>query len=461
MSNVPMTRPEEMLVEHKTAYFHSSTFVELDDGRILRHAYAEFTTSEDGGITWSEPFQRRDADGNLVDGHALVKLSGDGIGLVGKMGKPPAAPYGETRDQKTKRQNASRAARVKGKSPYLVFWRSDDDGETWQPPVRIATNGVGSYHNSIVRTASGRLLMPVEYAIGQRHGFDPSKKPTTGRVVDGQFLGVSGHYFDPTFGAVYSVHSDDEGRTWDRNEDGDLIIMLDWSTTYSYVFEPTLTEVSPGTFLMVMRTGLGRIFQAWSHDDGLSWTRPQPSPFAASTTPAAICTLPSTGHLLIIWNQEGEEDTKLGLSRTRISSAISRNSGSVWEFFQNVESIHERTRVEPPPVRPLHPEEMAFQPGVGAPERDAQYIREGDFFGRWSYPTVTAFDDRVFVTHSYTYFEPHPTKAEMVQRGGPSSMLQPGDYNGKLKVLPITWFYGGKEPADNPFLPRAHEPAQP
>ncbi len=31
----------------------------------------------------------------------------------------------------------------------------------------------------------------------------------------------------------------------------------------------------------------------------------------------------------------------------------------------------------------------------------------------------------------------------------------------KLKVLPLTWFYGGKEPADNPFLPRAHEPATP
>ena len=42
MSNVPMTRPEEMLIEHKTAYFTSSTFAELDDGRILRHAYAEF-----------------------------------------------------------------------------------------------------------------------------------------------------------------------------------------------------------------------------------------------------------------------------------------------------------------------------------------------------------------------------------------------------------------------------------
>ena len=268
MSNVPMTRPEEMLIEHKTAYFTSSTFAELDDGRILRHAYAEFTISEDGGITWSEPFQRRDSEGNLVDGHALVKLSGKGVGLVGNLGKPPTPPHGETREQKAKRQAEGRAARVKGTGPYLVFWRSDDGGETWQSPVRIASNGVGSFHNSIVRTSSGRLLMPVEYGIGQRHGFDPSKQPTTGRIVDGQFLGVSGHYFDPLFGAVYSVYSDDEGRTWDRNEDGDLIIMLDWSTTYSYVFEPTLAEAAPGVILMVMRTGLGRLFQAWSYNDG-------------------------------------------------------------------------------------------------------------------------------------------------------------------------------------------------
>ena len=67
----------------------------------------------------------------------------------------------------------------------------------------------------------------------------------------------------------------------------------------------------------------------------------------------------------------------------------------------------------------------------------------------------------MFITHSYTTFEPHPTKAEMVQRGGPRSMLREGDFNGKLKVLPVSWFYGGKEPADNPFLPRALDPAVP
>ncbi len=455
MSNVPMTRPEEMLAEHKTTYFTSSTFVELEDGRILRHAYAEFTSSEDRGNTWSEPFERKDVEGNTVNGHALVKLSGSGIGLVGKLGGPPPAPYGETNEQKRKRLEVGRADRIKGGGPYLVFWRSDDAGETWGSPVRIARNGVGSYANSMIRTSSGRLVMPVEYGIGQSTMFDPTKKPTGGRLVNGQILGISGHYYDPHFAVVYTVYSDDEGRTWDRNEDGDLIALLDESTMYSYVVEPTLAEVSPGTLFMVMRTGLGRLFQAWSDNDGLTWTRPQPSPFAASTTPGAICSLPSTGHLLLIWNQEGEEEVKQGLSRVCISSAISRNGGSVWEFYQNVESTQERTFVEPPPVRPLRPETVSHQPGVAAPERDGKYIVPGDFFGRWSYPTVTAFDEVVFVTHTYSTFEPHPTKAEMVQRGGTRSQLQPGDFNGKLKVLPISWFYGGLEPADSPFMPRA------
>ena len=39
MSNVPMTRPEEALAIHETRYFHSSTFTELEDGRVLHAAW--------------------------------------------------------------------------------------------------------------------------------------------------------------------------------------------------------------------------------------------------------------------------------------------------------------------------------------------------------------------------------------------------------------------------------------
>ena len=69
---------------------------------------------------------------------------------------------------------------------------------------------------------------------------------------------------------------------------------LDWSTSRAYVNEPSLAEVAPGRLLMMMRNGLGRLFQAWSFDDGETWTNPLPTSLAASTTPAQIRSIPST-----------------------------------------------------------------------------------------------------------------------------------------------------------------------
>lgn len=66
----------------------------------------------------------------------------------------------------------------------------------------------------------------------------------------------------------------------------------------------------------------------------------------------------------------------------------------------------------------------------------------GRLFQTWSYPTVTAFEGRVFIRHRYTTLEPHPTKAELEHWGGPKTMLLEGDFNGKLKVMPVSWFYG-------------------
>lgn len=84
VSNVTMTLPELQLAEHNTHYFHSSTFVEFEGGKVLHTAGNGFTISDDGGITWSQPFNCKDRDGTLVGGNSpsLVKLSGDGIGLA-------------------------------------------------------------------------------------------------------------------------------------------------------------------------------------------------------------------------------------------------------------------------------------------------------------------------------------------------------------------------------------------
>ena len=436
--DVPMTRPGEMLAEHNTNFFHSSTWVELEGGRVLHAAGTDFTTSDDGGITWSKPFKRGDTQGNPVGGRnlSLVKLAGAGIGLAARIYDRTAGSMDPDR---------------------MIFWRSEDGGKTWQPPIRITPPGLPSvaYQDVLLRTASGRIILPLYIYFGQPVGPNNESLPFFGKLVRNQWVSTSAHFSDPAFTAVYVAYSDDDGRTWKKNQDGFLFILHDWSTGFDRVNEPSVAEVAPGRLLMVMRSTLGRLYQAWSTDNGDTWTRPQPMSLASTEAPAQIRKLP-TGHLLIVWNQESEDEVKQGYNRTRLSSAISRNGGSVWEFFQNVQSLLPGTRVEPGPIHAVRPAQFYNKPGQAAAVREPENLGDSDSHGRWAYPSVFVMKDRVLIATTYSTYEQDPVKAQLNL-----SSTQPGSYNQKLKVLPLKWFYGGKEPAPNPFLKEAYEPAKP
>ena len=132
------------------------------------------------------------------------------------------------------------------------------------------------------------VVIPVYNALGKDRDASDHLPSLWGKLVNGQWVGAGGHFSDPRFTSVYVCYSDDEGRTWQRNEDGELIIVLDWNANFNFVNEASVAEVASGNLLMIMRTGLGRLFQAWSHDDGTTWSRPMPTSLAASTTPAYI-----------------------------------------------------------------------------------------------------------------------------------------------------------------------------
>ena len=461
MSNVPMTRSEEALAQLETTHGFAASFVERADGRILQLTGTLFTSSDDGGLTWSVPFQRRDTNGDLVGdgGMSLVRLSGNGIGLSAVRHTPTES----------------------GSRSRLLFWRSDDGGQTWSPPVTATPEGLNSsaYHDTMIRTSSGRLILPVYCSMGQQtavgegatdtpglHNPIPAEHqvvqpwrsmPRPGKLLRGQWVETNAHFFDRAVSCSYVCYSDDEGRTWQRNKDGELFVLLDGNAIFSYTNEPSVAEVEPGKLLLFLRTGLGRVFQAWSFDDGETWTRPAPTSLATSTAPAKIRTIPN-GHLLAVWNQQSEAEIKQGYIRSRISSAVSRNGGSVWEFFQNVTSVHEETRVEPGPIRPVRPAEHYLAPGLPAPEREGEHITPAEALVTMTYPAVLVLKDRVIIAHRYREYREHPTRAEILV-----SNPQPGTHGfiQKLKVLPLRWFYGGKEPVENPFLPRAEEPATP
>ena len=131
-------------------------FVELEGGRILHFGGSSFTTSDDGGITWSKPFTRKDTNGKPIgigQEPSLVRLSGKGIGLAARV---------------KEEKQGSNFEWIR--SNHMVFWRSEDGGETWQPPVRITPVGVttASYQDVFLRTSSGRIVLPVFHYLGQR-----------------------------------------------------------------------------------------------------------------------------------------------------------------------------------------------------------------------------------------------------------------------------------------------------
>jgi len=409
MSNVPMTRPEEALAIHEQNYGHSLTFAGLEGGRIL--------LSTDGGITWSEPYRGVDEKGEPLTGGScasLVSLPGGAIGLATLRRRPDLPTNSDTE---------------------MVFRTSEDEGRSWSPPTVMNQCLLRAHalQDVMLRTQSGRIILPVYFGIGQG-GWHHEGAPFVGGYLGGNFVSTAAHFLDPHFGACYVLYSDDEGKSWQRNKDGELFIIMEYGGPCESTAEPSVAEVAPGKLMMIMRTRLGRLFQSWSEDNGETWSRPQPTQLAGTQAPGQLRRLPN-GHLLVVWTQQSEREIRQGFIRTRLSSAISRNGGGLWEHFQNVESLHEETHVEPGPIALVRPEGCyPVHPQMPAWECNPEYVvplPEG--YGRWSYPSVFVAEDRVLISHTYSVHD--STTGEVINPGG-----------SKLKVLPISWFYGGDDP---------------
>jgi hypothetical protein len=425
-----MTRPDLMLAHHMQNYGHSSTFVDLDDGQIMHFVHNCYFLSGDGGLTWSDRIVCNDKSANPITGCALVKLS-KGIGLV-QTKSPPA-------DNLT--------------GGGLFFWQSLDDGKTWEDPIKIHVEWLfpNLLQNAVKRLASGRIIIPVYTSVRQGLRFETLRKldyPEVGGLLQsGQWVGIDAHFYDPSMGGCWVIYSDDDGLTWHCNRDGVLYPWGDWEVGLHSAFEPVVTEIIPGKLIMFMRTWLGRLYQSVSKDNGETWSIPSPTDLAADHSPAALATIPDTGHLICVWNQHNEDEIKKGHIRTRISSAVSRSAGFVWEYFQNVESIYEETRVPPGPIRPCRPMEAYRRSMNQSMVWDSDHVRKlPPHFGRWSYPSLHITGDRALVAHTYSTYN---NDGEVTA-------------GSRLKVLPLEWFYGGRDRfRNNPYVDKVFEPHKP
>jgi hypothetical protein len=272
-------------------------FITLKDGRIL-FIYSHFVGtsgsdfgnavltsrySADKGKTWSKEDQKiveQEGDMNVMS-VSLLRLQNGEIALFYAM-----------------KNSASDCI------PHMRI--SADEGKTWSDALRCITDRTEYFvlnNNRIIQLKNGRLLMPVSLHI--------SPGGVWGKASAG--------------GTIYSYISDDNGRKWKCSKavpNPDSIILQ----------EPGVIELKSGDIFLFMRTGEGVQYVSFSKDKGETWSPVESSNIKSPRSPASIARIPSTGDLLMAWNNNGENQ-----NRTPFNVAISKDEGKTWIHLKTIE----------------------------------------------------------------------------------------------------------------------------
>ncbi|HUT22768.1 MAG TPA: sialidase family protein, partial [Sumerlaeia bacterium] len=277
-------------------------FIQLKDGRVL-FAYSHFTDgagdhskahlagrySSDGGLTWTDEdviVIPTEGDWNVMS-VSLLRLQDSRIALFYAV------------------KNSLKDCRP-------VMRVSTDEAKTWAEPVKIITDVMGYYvlnNDRVVQLENGRLIVPVAqhtHSDGEWH------------------RGIAMCYL-----------SDDVGKTWRRSKK-----ILHGKTPEGEdidLQEPGIVELKDGRLMMFCRNDSGFQYVSFSEDKGETWTEAKPSNIHSPVSPATIERIPSTGDLLLVWNDHSNIPDSLRGKRTPFTAAISRDEGGTWQNAKTLE----------------------------------------------------------------------------------------------------------------------------
>ncbi|HEC42288.1 MAG TPA: exo-alpha-sialidase [Bacteroides sp.] len=267
-------------------------FITLKDGRIL-FIYSHFTGgagdhasgllagrySDDGGKSWSDEdviYFTNESGLNLMS-VSLLRLNNGDIALF------------------YLRKNSVTDCR-----PVLRI--SSDEGKIWSEEMMCIPDRIGYFvlnNDRVIQLENGRLIAPV----AQHAAPD---------------MEWTGH------GVIQALFSDDNGSTWNASE----IPANPDSVTLQ---EPGVVALKDGRIMMFMRNNSGFQYLSYSSDQGETWTPAEVSIIRSPRSPATIERIPSTGDLLLVWNNNGGEDPATAGLRTPFNAAVSKDDGVTWD----------------------------------------------------------------------------------------------------------------------------------
>lgn len=187
----------------------------------------------------------------------------------------------------------------------IFMKRSQDECETWSEIVRISEPGwYCTNHGRAMRLASGRVLLPAHGIVGG------------GPYQGGQSKLCS-----------WVWYSNDGFDTWRKSEE--------MTAPGRGAHEPTIVELRDGRLLCILRTTTGRLYRAVSHDEGETWEEPVSTDLSAPDSEALVTRIPSTGDLLLLWNNVA---LNTNWPRTPLTAAVSADEGETWEKLRDIDA---------------------------------------------------------------------------------------------------------------------------
>ncbi|NUQ62564.1 MAG: exo-alpha-sialidase [Pirellulales bacterium] len=262
-------------------------FVTLGDGSVLAVDDERTMLSEDGGNTWSPRPLFRQPDKFRCRGERALLRTRDGALILAFLNSP---------EQVLRWDQAQGGPLPECRLPVYIV-RSPDDGRTWEEPQKIQDGYCGALR-TMIQLRSGRIVLGSQVAVAN-----------PGRHVS------------------FTCVSDDEGKTWKKSN---VIDLGDYGGygDHGGGIEPTLAQLKDGRLWMLIRTYRGCFTEAFSTDEGLTWTDIRPSKIEASGSPGQLRRLQS-GRLALFWNRYIDPQKKTG-RREQLSIAFSEDDGATW-----------------------------------------------------------------------------------------------------------------------------------
>ena len=190
--------------------------------------------------------------------------------------------------------------------PYMRI--STDETKSWGDAKRcIQDTGYYVMNNDrAVQLENGRILLPVAL-----HSWDSQELRNMGKIK--------------------CYYSDDNGSTWHCSPEAA-------NPERAVSQEPGIIELNDGKIMLFCRTGSGVQYLSFSEDRGETWSPLKPGKIRSPLSPASVERIPSTGDLMLIWNNNSNSSDKDSGRRTPLSLAISKDEGKSWEKVKTIEN---------------------------------------------------------------------------------------------------------------------------